>query len=69
MVQWTNFDFISKEECRLDISENLRKNREIVEKNIEGCDDIVLCTAKLGKQGSIECFLVYPEQAVENVLL
>ena len=53
----------------MDISENLRKNREIVEKNIEGCDDIVLCTAKLGKQGSIECFLVYPEQAVENVLL
>ena len=53
----------------MDISENLRKNREIVEKNIEGCDDSVLCTAKLGKQGSIECFLVYPEQAVENVLL
>lgn len=51
------------------LSKELAKNREAVERLCEGCDDILVRPMKLGRKRETDCFLVYIETAVSNMML
>ena len=51
------------------ISKELEKNRKAVEALTKDCDDILIRTMKLGEKLQVECFLVYIETAVSNMML
>lgn len=51
------------------ISANLRENEQTIREMINGCDDILFRPMKLGRGQETDCFLVYIEVAVSNMML
>ena len=51
------------------IAEKISENRKRIEERISGCDDILLRPMMLGKERETECFLIYIETAVSNLML
>lgn len=51
------------------LSKNLRENQETVKRVTKGCDDILVRPMMLGKERETECFLMYIELAVSNMML
>ncbi|MDY3919299.1 MAG: spore germination protein [Candidatus Limivivens sp.] len=51
------------------ISRKLSENQEKIQKKLENCDDILLRPMKLGRSLSVDCFLIYIETAVSNLML
>jgi len=51
------------------LSRNLDENRQIIKGLTKDCDDILLRPMKLGKERKTDCFLVYIETAVSNMML
>lgn len=51
------------------ISGNLKENAQIIRQMIKGCDDILFRPMKLGKAQETDCFLIYIEVAVSNMML
>lgn len=51
------------------LSAELKKNEQAVRELVKGCDDILVRPMRLGKQQGIDCFLVYIETAVSNMML
>ena len=51
------------------LSMSLLDNREMVERMVKDCDDILIRPMKLGKEMQVDCFLVYIETAVSNMML
>lgn len=52
-----------------DISLELKKNRSAIEAMMENCADILLRPMQVGKTEKVDCFLVYIEVAVSNMML
>jgi spore germination protein len=51
------------------LSKELAVNRSEAERLVNGCDDILIRPMKLGKEKKTDCFLVYIETAVSNMML
>ena len=51
------------------IAEKISENRKRIEERISGCDDILLRPMMMGKERETECFLIYIETAVSNLML
>lgn len=52
-----------------DISSNLEQNQHTVEEMFQNCADILLRPMQLGKTQKVDCFLIYIEVAVSNMML
>ena len=52
-----------------DISKDLLQNQKAVEERIENCADILLRPLQVGNTRKINCFLIYIEVAVSNLML
>jgi len=51
------------------VSVDLRKNKQWFQEQCKNCADIKFQTFHLGREGNIECFAVYLELAVSNMML
>lgn len=51
------------------VAVELEKNKAIIQKKIEGCDDILFRPMKLGRDVKVDCFLIYVEVAASNMML
>ena len=51
------------------ISADLKENEQEVQQRIQDCADILFRPMKLGREQGIDCFLIYIEAAVSNMML
>ncbi|MDO5422304.1 MAG: spore germination protein [Eubacteriales bacterium] len=51
------------------ISKELSINQSVIQNQLQNCDDILLRPMKLGRFLTVDCFLIYIETAVSNIML
>lgn len=53
----------------MDVSADISINRREVQRQIQGCSDILFRPMKIGRDRSVSCFLIYVEVAASNMML